>query len=280
MVTEQNAEGQLALQPGGTARPGLRRLGRYRWLWWTAGLYVLALHLALAALIVGTDFLPRFERKFLGATVGPEFDSVYFRWARGFEGSDRNARPGALLLVGGSIMRDLDASSIARHTLNLAIPGDTTARVLKRLSSYQSLATARGLILGVGINDADYRPVEEALRNYRDVLGLAPRDVPVLVLGVLPVDSRVRDGGANAYAERLNAGLRELCAAHPGCRFVDLAVRLVDASGNLVASAHDGDGLHLSRVGHDIYWSEIYRAVERSIPPACVLTPDGGISSN
>jgi hypothetical protein len=97
---------------------------------------------------------------------------------------------------------------------------------------------------------------------------------------VLPVDARVRDGGANAYAERLNAGLRELCAAHPGCRFVDLAARLVDASGNLVASAHDGDGLHLSRVGHDIYWSEIYRVVERSMPPARVLTPDGGISSD
>ncbi|HEX6012210.1 MAG TPA: GDSL-type esterase/lipase family protein [Geminicoccaceae bacterium] len=243
-------------------------------------LYALALHFAVAALIVETDFLPRFERKFLGATVGPEFDSVYFRWARGLEGSDRNARPGALLFVGDSIMRDLDTSSIARHTLNLAIPGDTTARVRKRLSSYQSLATAPGLILGVGINDFDYRSVEQALRNYRDVLGLAPRDVPVLVLSVLPVDSRVRGGGANAYAARLNAGLRELCTEHPGCRFVDAAAKLADASGNLIASAHDGDGLHLSRVGHDIYWSEIYRAVERSMPPARVLAPDGGISSD
>jgi lysophospholipase L1-like esterase len=255
------------------------RWGGGAWLWPAVGVYALALHLPLAALVVKTDFLPRFESRFLAPGVRAEFDSVYYRWARGLEGSDRFARPGALLFVGDSIMRDLDASSIARHTINLSIPGDTTARVLRRMSTYQSLATARGLVLGVGINDVNYRPVGEALGNHAEILGLVPRDVPVVLLSVLPTDSRVWPGEANTYAAQLNAGLRDLCAAHPGCRFVDVAARLVDTSGNLVAPAHDGSGLHLSRVGHEIYWSVIYDAVGRFMPPARVLAPNGGISS-
>lgn len=252
---------------------------RRAWIWWAVGAYVLALHVALVTLVLRTDFLDRLDRKFIDILPATEFDTTYNRWARGLEGSDENARPGALLFIGDSLMRDLDTSSIARHTLNLAIPGDTTAGVLRRMSSYQSLTTARGLVLGVGINDAAHRPVTEALGNYRRILGLAPRDVPVIILSVLPIDARVLPGDRNDYAVRLNAGLRDLCAARPGCHFTDLASRLTDTSGNLIASAHDGDGIHLSSAGRELYWAAVYQAVERVMPPARVLSPTGGVSS-
>ena len=62
------------------------------------------------------------------------------------------------MFLGDSIMRDLDTSSIARHTLNMAIPGDTTARLLDRIRAYHSVKTARGVVIGVGLNDLYYRP--------------------------------------------------------------------------------------------------------------------------
>ena len=121
----------------------------------------------------------------LGILKAGEFEGSYKRFAAAFARSDARARPGAIVFLGDSIMRDLDTSSIARHTLNLAIPTDTTAGVLKRSQTYRSLATARGVVIGVGVNDLVWRPIPEALRNYRSILELVPQATPVLALAVL-----------------------------------------------------------------------------------------------
>ena len=238
--------------------------------------YLLGLHIALAGLVLvlvaKTDFLPRVYKNL---DVAPEeFDQTYRRWAAAFARSDARARPGALLFVGDSIMRDLDASSMARHTLNLAIPGDTTARALQRMKGYRALLTARGVVLGVGINDLmRRRSVPEALANYRALLGLVPREVPILAVAVLPLGESARAEVDNAEIARLNEGIATLCAERPGCHFVDPSRRLTNSDGALVASAHDGDGVHLSATAHEIYWSTLNQAVSSFVPTPPITPP-------
>jgi lysophospholipase L1-like esterase len=235
------------------------------------GLYGLAVHAVLAASLVYGNLVERIEYK-LGIIDHTELDQIYRHWSSAFARADLRARPDALLFVGDSMMRDLDTSSIARHTLNLAIPGDTTVGVLKRLGRYRSLLTARGIVLGIGLNDLMYRSVPEALANFEQILTILPEVKPVIVIAVLPVDERATTLFNNKNIRELNEGMASLCAARERCIFVEPSALLRDGQGNLIASAHNGDGIHLSAVGHDLYWQAINDAVVANVPPP-VLTP-------
>jgi hypothetical protein len=135
--------GRTARRRQALGRPAVRRL---------AVAYVVGLHLAIGALVVKTDFLDRLHHRW-AVLAAPEFDGGYRRWASALARSDAFARPDALVFLGDSMLRDLDTSSIARHTLNLAISGDTTAGLLGRIRAYRSVETARGVVVGVGPND-------------------------------------------------------------------------------------------------------------------------------
>jgi lysophospholipase L1-like esterase len=249
---------------GPPARPALRRL--------EVG-YLVLLHLALVALVAKTDFLARVHHRLVEAAGTDEFDDGYRRWTIALAGSDTHARPGALVFLGDSIVRDLDTSSIARHTLNLAIPGETTARLLERVRSYRSAKAARGVVVGVGLNDLYRRPIPEAVANYRKIVDEVPGDTPVMVLAPLPVDERAQVIFRNGDVRRLGRALAELCGERPGCRFVDPSPRLTDDTGNLAPADHDGDGIHLSAVGHDALWSVLDAAVLAGMPPARITPP-------
>jgi lysophospholipase L1-like esterase len=248
----------------GLGRPAVRRL---------TVAYVVGLHLAIGALVAKTDFLTRLNHRLVEAAGATEFDDGYRRWATAFARSDAYARPGALVFLGDSIMRDLDTSSIARHTLNMAIPGETTARLLDRMRTYRSVKTARGVVVGVGVNDLDFRPIPEAVANYRKILSEVPKGTPLMVVAPLPVDERVQTVFRNDDIRHLGGAIAALCGERPECHFVDPSPRLIDDTGNLAAANHDGDGIHLSNVGHDAYWSVINAAVLADMPPARIVPP-------
>lgn len=239
--------------------------------------YFVIVHATLAFLIMRTDFTERFASWIPFTFTAPEFNMTYRRMAWSLARADRRARPGALLFIGDSIVRDLDTSSLARHTLNMAIPGDTTRRVHQRLLGYESLKSARGVVLGVGVNDQLYRSVPEAVDIYRKILKEVPGDVPLVVSAVLPVDPKTARGFDNQRVREMNAALRPLCASRPGCQLVDVGRALSDAKGDLAPSMHDGSGLHLSAKGSELYWNAFNKAVYDYMPPARVIEPDGDV---
>jgi lysophospholipase L1-like esterase len=269
--------GTTAAAPAGALVRAIRRpvwRGR-RLLLVLAAAYLIGLHAMVGVLVLKTDFLDRVENRLniLYSGHGKEFAATYWRWAETLARSDERARPGSLLFLGDSVLRDLDTSSIARHTLNMGIPGDTTAGVLERARTYHTIETARGVVLHFGLNDLPRRPVDEALGNYGRVLDLIPATTPILVVAVLPVDERARRIHSNATIRAMNEGLAGLCGARPNCRFVDPTPRLVDGAGNLAAGMHDGDGIHLSVTGHGIFWSVMNAAIFASMPPAMPIAP-------
>lgn len=260
---------------------GLLSGWRHSLRWWLAIAavgYFAVIHALLAVLVTRTDFAERFG-EWLPFPIAPvEFTTTYKRTAWSLERADQRARPGALLFIGDSIVRDLDTSSLARHTLNLAIPGDTTKRVHQRMIGYDSLKSARGVVLGVGINDQLYRSVPETIEIYREIMKEVPGDVPLIVQAVLPVDPSVAKWFDNRQVDELNAALKPLCASRPGCRFLDIGRALMDAEGDLAPSMHDGGGIHLSAKGGEVYWNAFNKAVYDYMPPARVIEPNGNVT--
>jgi hypothetical protein len=68
----------------------------------------------------------------------------------------------------------------------------------------------------------------------------------------------------NARIRDLNAALKALCSGEARCVFVDVAISLVDASGNLSAAFQDGDGVHLNSAGNRIWVDELRIAVRKA----------------
>lgn len=257
---------------GASARPSSGAFRARRWLTAAAAAYVLGLHALIGVMLAESNFLKRLERR-LGLDSEEEFDQVYWDGVDAARQADSRSRPGSLLFIGDSLIRKLDTSSIADRTLNLSISGETTARLLQRIGDYRSLRTARGLVLGVGVNDLRFRSIPEAVEKFASILARIPQGMPVIVVGVLPVDEQVRKKIRSSDTRRLNEGFASLCAQRPRCHFVPPSPQLMDAAGNLRAAAHNGNGLHLSVLGHDLYWAEVNRAVAQFVPPPEQASP-------
>lgn len=223
-------------------------------------LYIAALHAALAALV------------FAPATVGGILMRVGLMPRGSFYQdmlayqllSDRFVPTDAVIFVGDSQIQGLDVDSVASRAANYGIGGDTTAGVLRRLPLYASLDRARTVVLEVGTNDLAASLPREIIANYAAIVAAVPRRVGIVVNAVLPVSaSKSVEGGKplsrNQAIEAINRGLAEICAARPGCAFLDPGRILANRAGDLAAEYDRGDGLHLNPAGYRV-WSEILRA--------------------
>lgn len=216
--------------------------------------YVALLHVVIGVLVARTDFLrragvrlgllPRAERT-------AELSISVVEQAR----QDQGAAGGALVLLGDSIATQLDAARIAGDAVNYGIGGDTTRTLLWRLPLLRSVESARTVVVIVGVNDLGLRPVPAIAADYRALLAAFPPAAVLVVVSPLPVDEAFvsaygRPGLGNAALRSINAALRPLCEARPGCRFLDAWPAFWDgAAGNMQRSLHRGDGLHLSPAG-------------------------------
>lgn len=160
---------------------------------------------------------------------------------------------GAVLLLGDSIIERLDAA-VGPDVHNLGIASLTTLTMAPFLPNLRPLRGARAVVLGIGGNDVGFRPREDILRDYTALLAAIPGTVPLVVIGVLPMneaDPFVQSYPAlrNANIDALNLSIRALCAARPGCAFLWTQPFLADETGNLRDGLHAGDGRHLSAAG-------------------------------
>ena len=226
--------------------PGWRRAGII-----AAVLYLLVLHGFVLVLVVKTNFLT-LAGKTLGLLPPEEWTSEFATQTLDLAAHDRAVPPGAVLLLGDSIMAEVPPGLVDGRAENLAIPGETLHMLSRRLPVLRSLEQARAIVLGIGVNYLKYRPAPTSAADYAALLIRLPGGVPVLMLSVLPVDETAdvvvrRWYLRNATIRDLNARLRTVCTAYPACTFVDAWPALADpASGGLRAELHGGDGWHLS----------------------------------
>ncbi|MCB1884911.1 MAG: hypothetical protein KDG89_13095 [Geminicoccaceae bacterium] len=206
--------------------------------------YVVALHLVALAAFTQTNMVDRVFLK-LGIQPKPEFTLDFIPDMQRVVRLDRGAAPGSIVFLGDSHIRRLDLSHLPYPTVNLSVPGETSARLLARLPHYRSLRTARAIVLGVGVNDLMYRESQAYALNVEQIVRFLPPHTPLVVKSVMPVDEGSQGVFKNEDVAALNADLRRLCDARPRCIFVDVAPAVQDDTGALAAERHDGDGIHL-----------------------------------
>ena len=160
----------------------------------------------------------------------------------------------SVLLFGDSIGSSVFTGALSSRTVNFSLPGETSARLLSRLHEYRSLASARVIVIEVGINDILEGEERETVGNFKNLFNLIPESTEIIVCAVLPFDSTVNTRVTKKQVGELNSALNSLCSSDSRCRFYNSVPSLTISSGDLNPAAHIGDGIHLNQMGLGI-WS-------------------------
>lgn len=232
-------------------------------------LYIIGIHMLLAAVIVKSDFKQRVQAKMGALAEAPSEITDHYRQMMYFhKRMDGNVPEGAVVFIGDSITQGLCVSAVISPSVNYGIGNDTTLGVLKRLPAYRSIDRASVVVLAIGINDINIRSNDEILENYRLIIDHIPKRTPIVLSAVLPIDEALKgqewQGRNDERIKRLNAGIQRLANADRRTFFVDAGPLLVDASGDLADQYHDGDGVHLNSQGNSIWINALRDGIQKA----------------
>ena len=217
--------------------------------------YLAILHLAVAVLIFKTDFLVR-AGKTLGLLPPEEWNEPLYQGILALGERNRGVPPGAVVLIGDSLVAQLDPGLIGSDVFNLGLGGETTVTLRRHLAALTALDSAREIVLLVGVNDFKYREEAEIAADYAALLRDLPQHVPLLVLSILPIDERADEMRARPYLKNqrfrvINARIRQQCAEQPRCRYLDAWPAMTGgAEGGAAVPVFAADGWHLGPVGN------------------------------
>jgi lysophospholipase L1-like esterase len=180
-------------------------------------------------------------------------DPAILRSHPGTGRTGRETSPASVILLGDSIIAELNPQEVADDAVNFGLGGDTTNTLYRRLAVLHSIVRSRVVIVEVGVNDLKYRAIGPIVSDYRKVLGRLAAVPRVVVMSVLPVDpagqaARERPYLQNQTIETLNRGLHILCRQQMNCHFLDAWPAIAASQSNIFGS----DGWHLSDAGRHV----------------------------
>jgi lysophospholipase L1-like esterase len=221
------------------------------------GLYLFGLHALVLVLVVKTNFL-----MLAGKTLGwiPPEEWVTDDITKHLLVSarrDHSATGTTVVLMGDSMIEQLDAHLIAPDAVNLGISGNTVRNLLWQLPIFRSIEQTPAIVLEIGTNDLKYRPVTAIQQDYTDLLRQLPTAPHIIVIGVLPVNEdmpapRQRPYLRNIKIRMLNAQLEQICRARMNCHFLDVWPSMTsERDGGLRKIFAASDGWHLSPAGRE-----------------------------
>jgi lysophospholipase L1-like esterase len=130
------------------------------------------------------------------------------------------------------------------------------------------MATAKSIVLLIGINDLFKRDVPETLSNYRKLLEQIPVCKPVVVVLLLPIDSEnLHAQLTNTKVNLFNKQLLTLISERPNTLALDVSKDLLNAKGNLDRRFHVGDGLHLNHNGYNVLIAALNAHLDVDLAP-------------
>lgn len=172
---------------------------------------------------------------------------------------------GRVVFLGSSTFQGLDTSSVTPFGLNLSIGGDTLAGLIERSASYRSLATARAVIVNIGLNDLA-RDCAQPEAQIEELFRLVPAETPVIVLGVQGVQERAPARRCERVFAKLidefNQQLLNACSNNNNCQFVSNPVAS-NMNPHTMKFLQEADGVHLSQRGYQALSHALRDALSR-----------------
>ncbi len=218
---------------------------------WVCGVYLALLHAAVIVLVLKTNFL-LLAGKSLGIVPPEEWSIPLVQGMLALGERDAAADIDSIVLLGDSLIAQLDPLAIHTRAVNLGLGGDTTETLPARMGGLRAPGQARSVVIGIGVNDLKYRAPRTIAPNIARILGRIPPHIPVILLSVLPVDeagpaARARPYLRNGAIQSMNAVLKAACDARSNCRYADAWPAFSTARPD---GLYGGDGWHLSADGN------------------------------
>ncbi len=210
--------------------------------------YVALLHGVLLVLVLKTNFL-LLAGKTLGLVPPEEWTLDFASRILKQANDDRTVPAGKVILIGDSIMAQLDGRLICSDVVNFGLGGDTTRTLRDRMPVIRSIQQSRAVVLEVGVNDLKYRTVDQIARDYDGVLHELSTVPSIFALSVLPVDesgpaARHRPYLRNERIAAMNTELERVCSSHFQCHFLNVWPVMRESA------VYAADGWHLSAEGN------------------------------
>ncbi|MFT7304746.1 MAG: lysophospholipase L1-like esterase [Candidatus Azotimanducaceae bacterium] len=202
-------------------------------------LYLAALHLlclALLVLVVKDRYL------------APPDDNWHNRLHSFYLRYDQNVPNDSLVFLGDSHIQGMCTTCVSKSAINFGIGKDRTADVIRRVTSYQSVKTAKAVVLQVGHNDLKSDSNAKIVESYDLLLRALTGDQHILVVAQFPVGVQVEHfDQINVRKRQINEAVQNLCTLNKQCTMLDLTSSLTDKVGTLSSKYHLGDGVHLNK---------------------------------
>jgi len=225
-------------------------------------LYIILLHVFIAMVLVKTDIASRIYTKLGFTEIKHELTPHYHAMLSYHKRIDKNIDTNSVIFIGDSITQGLAVSAVHEKAVNFGIGEDTTYGVKTRVKDYNAIKKSKLIVLAIGINDLKYRNNQEIFNNYIEIFELIPADKTVLISAILPVDEiSPKKINYNKRIRAINIKLKEMALKSEYIYFIDISKDLIDSQGNLDDKFHDGDGVHLSYLGYQVWINNLKDAV-------------------
>jgi lysophospholipase L1-like esterase len=181
---------------------------------------------------------------------------------------DKNVSSGSVIFIGDSLIQGLAVSEISPKAVNFGIGHDTTEGILKRLHHYQSIQRAKALIIAVGFNDLNKIDDHTLLANFDAILEGIDEHVAVYISALHPVDERLVQHSqiSNQRIQAINLQLAEKTKAKANIYFSSVYAKL-SKNGKLDSRYHIGDGIHLNKLGNELWIAQLRKDLEAFSSP-------------
>jgi len=175
---------------------------------------------------------------------------------------DKNTPSNALIFIGDSLIQGLSVTAVHPKAVNFGIGHDTVKGVSKRSLNYQSLMSASSVIISIGINDLRAEPVKKVISDYREMLQLLPQIPNIYIHEVLPIDSRLLGTELQEKITLFNEDLFKITKDFDNITLLKYSPEFIGLHGDLKASLHLGDGLHLNKNGSYIWIQQLKQQLD------------------
>ena len=222
---------------------------------------------ALVVLSVALALGLRLVEQWRGASGADELTAHYYRMVRYHERVDANVEPGSALFFGDSLIQGLNVAAVTPGAINYGIGQDTTEGLKLRISNYDSLQTARVVVLSVGINDVFFRSLDGVIDNYRQIIDSVSG--PLVISAVMPTTK----SEWNEQSVLVNRELERMASERSETAFVNLWDAVSASETGLLADAfHVGDGVHLNEKAASLWIDALRAAIDQVVPGASERT--------